>query len=176
MKSARLNLSSEPSPPKEEGASGEGADTMKRAAAAQLIERYYFALTNGCGNSSCSNAHCVSSGKVEKLAPNVAAARALQLLSQKATLCSNGNNRSKVPRTQSKDNTSLQQSSTSSDASPTPGSSSSSEEEIKNLTEEKLIEIVTEAKESNNYSKLIKTIGQVFYRPESMNQSFRKNT
>lgn len=174
MKSARINPSSEPSPPKEEGASGEGADSMKRAAAAQLIERYYFQLTEGCGNSACSNTHCVSSGKVDKLVPNEAAARALQLLSQKATLCGSGSNRSKVPRTQSaKETTPIQQSSST---SPTPGSSSSSAEEILYLTEEKLIEIVSECKESNNYSKLIKTIGQVFYRPDSMNQSFRKET
>lgn len=36
---------------------------MKRAAA-QLIEKYYFQLTNGCGNPHCDNPNCVSSGKV----------------------------------------------------------------------------------------------------------------
>ena len=36
---------------------------MKRAAA-QLIERYYFQITDGCGNVACTNQNCASSSKV----------------------------------------------------------------------------------------------------------------
>lgn len=39
-------------------------DTMKRAAARKLIERYFYQLTDGCGNATCENEHCASSGKV----------------------------------------------------------------------------------------------------------------
>lgn len=37
---------------------------MKRAAAKKLIERYFYQLTDGCGNPQCDNENCVSSGKV----------------------------------------------------------------------------------------------------------------
>lgn len=49
----------------------QGGD-MKRAAA-QLIEKYYFQLTDGCGNPNCDNPNCASSGKVSgvyKLRPH----------------------------------------------------------------------------------------------------------
>lgn len=39
-------------------------DTMKRAAARRLIERYFYQLTDGCGNPACDNEHCASSGEV----------------------------------------------------------------------------------------------------------------
>jgi ubiquitin-protein ligase E3 A len=39
-------------------------DTMKRAAAKKLIERYFYQLIDGCGNSNCDNDYCASSGKV----------------------------------------------------------------------------------------------------------------
>jgi len=44
----------------------------KRVAAQQLIERYYYQLTQGCGNDSCTNEHCASSRKAP-LSPNQAA-------------------------------------------------------------------------------------------------------
>lgn len=60
---------------------------MKRAAARRLIERYFYQLTDGCGNPSCDNEYCASSGEVKNLTPNQAAAQALQLFSQEARLC-----------------------------------------------------------------------------------------
>lgn len=42
-------------------------DIMKRAAAKQLIERYFYQLLDGCGNSNCDNQNCASSGEVIKL-------------------------------------------------------------------------------------------------------------
>lgn len=39
-------------------------DTMKRAAARKLIERYFYQLIDGCGNPNCDNEFCASSGEV----------------------------------------------------------------------------------------------------------------
>lgn len=39
-------------------------DIMKRAAAKQLIERYFYQLLDGCGNPNCDNQYCASSGEV----------------------------------------------------------------------------------------------------------------
>lgn len=39
---------------------------MKRTAARKLIERYFYQLTDGCGNPTCENEHCASSGNVKK--------------------------------------------------------------------------------------------------------------
>lgn len=82
-------------------------DEMKRSAAKKLIERYFYQLTDGCGNPTCDNKHCASSGKVfqkknhpknkpkhtpyyfqvKHLTPDEAAAQAIQLFSQEAQLC-----------------------------------------------------------------------------------------
>lgn len=60
---------------------------MKRAIAKKLIERYFYQLSDGCGKPNCANKNCASSGSVEALSPNQAAARAIQLYSQEAELC-----------------------------------------------------------------------------------------
>lgn len=60
---------------------------MKRAIAKKLIERYFYQLSDGCGKTNCANKNCASSGSVEALSPNQAAARAIQLYSQEAELC-----------------------------------------------------------------------------------------
>ncbi|XP_055535236.1 ubiquitin-protein ligase E3A isoform X1 [Wyeomyia smithii] len=70
---------------------------MKRASAKKLIERYFYQLVDGCGNPKCNNKYCASSGKVEKLSPNAAAARAIQLFTQEAELCDT--HPPKVPKT-----------------------------------------------------------------------------
>lgn len=72
-------------------------DDMKRAIAKKLIERYFYQLSDGCGNPKCSNKNCASSGEVENLSPNQAAARAIQLYSEEAELCEL--HPSKIPRT-----------------------------------------------------------------------------
>lgn len=63
------------------------SEAMKRAAAKKLIERYFYQLREGCGNSECKNKNCASSGEVRNLTPNQAAAKALQLYSEDAELC-----------------------------------------------------------------------------------------
>lgn len=62
-------------------------DDMKRAHAKQLIERYFYQLSSGCGNPHCTNKNCASSGQFEKLTPNQAAAKAIQLFSEDAKFC-----------------------------------------------------------------------------------------
>ncbi|OAD52622.1 Ubiquitin-protein ligase E3A [Eufriesea mexicana] len=88
--------------PGEDHASRGGAKSpcsdMKRAVAKKLIERYFYQLTDGCGNPDCDNQNCASSGKVTNLTPNQAAAQAIQLFSQEARLC-DGTQPSKVART-----------------------------------------------------------------------------
>jgi ubiquitin-protein ligase E3 A len=61
----------------------------KRAAARQLIERYYYQLTDGCGRSTCSNVHCASCPSFghASLSPNEAALTAIRLAKEKASLC-----------------------------------------------------------------------------------------
>lgn len=39
-------------------------DEMKRAAVKQMIERYFYQLTDGCGDPNCDNKYCASSGQV----------------------------------------------------------------------------------------------------------------
>lgn len=97
---------------------------MKRAAAKKLIERYFYQLLDGCGNPNCNNKYCASSGEVEKLTPNQAAARAIQLFSQDAKLCDS--QPSKIART-----TNLDCSSPSSSSSPPPSSSTKTSTIIK---------------------------------------------
>ncbi|XP_077293912.1 ubiquitin protein ligase E3A isoform X2 [Arctopsyche grandis] len=62
-------------------------DIMKRAAARKLIERYFYQLVDGCGDSNCDNQYCASSGVVRNLTPDEAAAQAIQLYSKEARLC-----------------------------------------------------------------------------------------
>lgn len=80
-----------PSPPSlsqpSSSASPLESEAMKRAAAKKLIERYFYQLREGCGNSECKNKNCASSGEVRNLTPNQAAAKALQLYSEDAELC-----------------------------------------------------------------------------------------
>ncbi|XP_049865182.1 ubiquitin-protein ligase E3A isoform X2 [Pectinophora gossypiella] len=79
-------------------AENSGQDNMKRAAAKQLIERYFYQLLDGCGNSSCDNQYCASSGQARNLTPNEAAAEAIKLFYKEARLCDTHPN--KVPRTE----------------------------------------------------------------------------
>lgn len=66
---------------------GQGSDEMKRALAKELIEKYFYQLSDGCGNPNCTNKNCASSGELKDLTPNQAAAKAIQLFSEEAPLC-----------------------------------------------------------------------------------------
>lgn len=72
---------------RETGRAPGGQDNSKKLAVKELIERYYYQLTEGCGREGCSNENCASSGRLQRLSPNEAAARALHLMMAKAALC-----------------------------------------------------------------------------------------
>lgn len=74
-----------------------GCGEMKRVHAKQLIEKYFYQLTDGCGNPNCTNRNCASSGIMDSLTPNQAAAKAIQLFSEEAPLCDTPT--TKLPRT-----------------------------------------------------------------------------
>lgn len=69
----------------------------KRAAARQLIERYYYQLTDGCGKTDCNNEYCASSTGFDALSKNDAAVKAITLFKNKAQLCETGQP-SKIPK------------------------------------------------------------------------------
>lgn len=58
-----------------------------RAAAKHLIERYFWQLTEGCGNGNCTNEFCASCCAFQPLDNNTAAAKALELFKINGKLC-----------------------------------------------------------------------------------------
>ncbi|KAK6637179.1 hypothetical protein RUM44_007593 [Polyplax serrata] len=166
-------------------------DTMKRAAAKKLIERYFYQLVDGCGDPNCSNEYCASSGKVKNLTPNQAAAQAFQLFSQEAKLCEA--HPSKVPRTQGKplDTACCNELDSHSKAvehcnDAVPSNSGAhgkamgkqcetgtlKEKAPPFLTEQKLLNIIKTCEVEDSYCQLIRAIGEVYSNPESLAQSF----
>lgn len=67
----------------------------KRAAAKQLIEAYYFQLTDGCGNNACDNPNCASCPNFvfKDKDKNVLALTSIDLFKQKAALCQRERNK-----------------------------------------------------------------------------------
>ncbi|XP_072171197.1 ubiquitin-protein ligase E3A-like [Diadema setosum] len=197
---------SKASPPREEaleeeavqesnsGEDGDSSDEMKRSVARGLIERYFYQLVNGCGNASCCNEFCASSGRRQNLSSNEAAAMALDLFKRKATLCDSappkqqktgkdeddGMEMQGVEPSTSK-SSSVSTPSTSSPSSMTTSTSSKSHrnssisesiKDLSSLSEVKVSELIQICKESENYSPLVRVIGQVFSCWQSLNNSF----
>ena len=52
------------------------SEEKRKAAAGELIRKYYYQLTVGCGKTNCDNPNCASSGP-SSLSPNDAAAQAI---------------------------------------------------------------------------------------------------
>ncbi|XP_048511578.1 ubiquitin-protein ligase E3A isoform X2 [Athalia rosae] len=145
---------------------------MKRAAAKKLIERYFYQLTDGCGNPECDNQNCASSGKVTNLTPNQAAAQAIQLFSQEARLC-DGTQPNKVARTTIEPGpASLAKSLPVKSVNPT---CSDEGKPVPFLTEPKLLDIIQRCKSEGSYSLLIRTLGEVFSSAEALSRSFQKS-
>ncbi|CAH0558670.1 unnamed protein product [Brassicogethes aeneus] len=151
---------------------------MKRAAAKKLIERYFYQLTDGCGNPSCNNKCCASSGNVSTLTPNEAAAQAIQLFSEDATLCERHPN--KIARTQilgSKTKIKI-------DSLPTNEILLAKREfnSVINrklgtaktlfLNENILMDLIADCKKKENFSPLIRTLGEIFSSIECLSRSF----
>lgn len=169
-------------------------DGMKRAAAKQQIEKFYYQLTDGCGRENCENAHCASSPTfiLRDQERNILALKAVELFKNKAHLCEV--QPSKVARaaepahaSSSSQGASPCEPSTSACTTPVkpvvsfmkPSSSSSSLSEkspsmasVQYLTEEKIKELVDECEGSKSWSKFIRLIGSTFNNPESLSISF----
>lgn len=64
-------------------------DNNRRIHAKHMIERYFHQLTIGCGNQKCINKNCASNILFEKLTPDQAAGRAIQLFSKETKFCDN---------------------------------------------------------------------------------------
>lgn len=163
-------------------------DTMKRAAAKKLIERYFYQLVDGCGDPNCSNEYCASSGKVKNITPNQAAAQALQLFLKEAKLCEA--HPTKVPRTQETpsnngSNALNRTRPVEPSNEPVPSNSSipgdggtrqqdpgNKEKPLSFLNEEKLVDVIKVCEEEGSYRHLIRALGEVYSNPESLSQSF----
>lgn len=65
----------------------DAATSDKKANMAILIKRYFYQLLEGCSDQNCRNINCKNSGQVPLLTPSQAAAKALELLFQRAILC-----------------------------------------------------------------------------------------
>lgn len=162
-----------------------GPDTMKRAAAKKLIERYFYQLVDGCGDPNCANENCASSGKVKNLTPNQAAAQAFQLFTKEAKLCEA--HPSKIARTQPDNPAEVVNgvcNSEPSNDSATPSYSHDPAESQKEPEPEKVVPFLNESKlndilatclAEDSYLLLIRTLGEVFSSPESLAKSFQRH-
>nr|AAD34642.2 E3 ubiquitin-protein ligase [Mya arenaria] len=179
---------------------------MKRAAAKQLIEAYYFQLTDGCGDQHCTNTNCASSTNfaLKDKDRNVLAVMSIDLFKNKAQLCENERNkiaRNEIPSPMKQDSPSqnsgpskvtVGQALQLTRTPPIPGPSTSKSsggatpkmkpstptepKETPYLDEEKLHAILKPCTDTNDWSPLIKCIGSVFYSPESLIKSFQKKS
>ncbi|XP_046656032.1 ubiquitin-protein ligase E3A-like isoform X3 [Daphnia pulicaria] len=163
---------------------GDSQTLDKRVAARQLIKRYYFQLTEGCGDPNCNNEHCASSKKVQNLSPNQAAAQALDLFARKGRLCV-GTGKNELPSTLFPEITPASTSAISDQqllkglwvppalsVSGHPANDKSGISKPTKLTETNFKQIVDNCKEYGIYSKLVHTLGHVFANPELLGKSF----
>ncbi|XP_078602586.1 ubiquitin-protein ligase E3A-like isoform X1 [Branchiostoma floridae x Branchiostoma japonicum] len=158
----------------------EDAD-MKRAAVKQQIELYYYQLTEGCGNSACSNQSCASSGSFSPLSKNDAAVQALELFKSKAPLCSPKPR--KVARTTNDRQTTNGvresisapvQCTEESHKSNLQGTGKQGDRKPKFLTEAGLQEMLDGCEKNGSFSPVIRTLGEVFSSVEALKHSFCK--
>jgi len=176
-------------------------EEMKRNAAKKLIERYFYQLTDGCGNPVCKNTNCFSSGLVDKMTPNEAAIRALNLFRQDAKLCDTHPSKLAKITTNSIDSDSISSCSSSDLLSSTnlasyddkkaePIKSSSQQHQFSSyqpmvatpaavpptyLTEQQLYGIIEVCQKETSYAFLIRTLGEVFSSRELIPRSFQKS-
>ncbi|XP_045036552.1 ubiquitin-protein ligase E3A isoform X2 [Daphnia magna] len=163
---------------------GDSQSLDKRVAAGQLIKRYYFQLTEGCGDPNCNNENCASSKKIQALSPNQAAAQALDLFARKGRLCV-GTNKNELPNTLFPEITSASSSALTDQqllkglwvppTSNVPSHSTGDKSvisKITKLTETSFKKIIDNCKEYGIYSKLVHTLGHIFANPELLGQSF----
>jgi ubiquitin-protein ligase E3 A len=172
---------------------------MKRANAKKLIEKYFYQLTTGCGDSQCKNRYCASGENfLEKFDnPNQAAIRAIQLYTEEAELCNEIDiPKSKVQKTipvsdqesskcldpgsqltsSSSSSVSLNQIASDSDpdkSKPSPSSQATKNNQIY-LDESSLMDMLETCEKEGSYSLIIRTLGLIFSSPEAIAKSFQK--
>ncbi|XP_055691470.1 ubiquitin-protein ligase E3A isoform X1 [Lutzomyia longipalpis] len=166
--------------------SSEKEEEMKRAAVKKRIERYFYQLLEGCGNSGCGNRFCASSGKVPALTPDQAAARALQLFAEEAKLCA-AVHPSKVARTEDstlsssdgsmaerrKDEASRSQSTSHVTPSQTAPRGDTQHTTETHLDEDIIQALVETSLEKNSPLPLIRSLGAIFSSTDAVAASFR---
>ncbi|XP_061420057.1 ubiquitin-protein ligase E3A isoform X1 [Lethenteron reissneri] len=154
---------------------------MKRAAVKQMIERYYHQLTEGCGNTSCSNEFCASSPAFKPLDNNSAAIRAVELCRNKAKLCDphpskRGASLCHIDYYSEGDLAS--QDSRIAEGAVALGKAAQPHRQdfpdVRFLTEEKLEEIMQTCTSVGDLSPLVRVIGRIFSSADALVQSFRK--
>nr|UUF95670.1 ubiquitin E3 ligase [Laodelphax striatellus] len=169
------------------GAVKSGGETMKRSAARvkKFIERYFYQLTDGCGNANCQNEYCASSGKVKDLTPDQAAGLAIRLFREEASLCRGvrgreGEGEPKVPRTEETPQDAgsrrdLPQPQTTATENAANESSASNHHHHEVLNERKLLQVMETCKAENSHLRLIRVLGEVYSSPENLGNSFLKS-
>ncbi|XP_074032271.1 ubiquitin protein ligase E3A isoform X2 [Leptinotarsa decemlineata] len=165
---------------------------MKRAAAKKLIERYFYQLTDGCGNPHCDNQYCASSGVMKPLSPDEAAAQAIHLFSRDVRLCERHPN--KIARKQgallnektnggSNDVCFSTASIPANDIVISQGNMAGCKNDMKYnsapvptfLTEQSLYDIIDLCEANDSYSPLIRTLGEIFSSIENLSKSFAQD-
>ncbi|GAB0091217.1 Ubiquitin-protein ligase E3A [Sergentomyia squamirostris] len=190
-----------PTTPISSAGSCEREEEMKRSAVKKRIERYFYQLLEGCGNATCGNRFCASSGKVPALTPDQAAARALQLFAEEAKLCTSVQP-SKVARTEdhpscpsqadfSSDSMACRETGGGGESSCRPSSAispskshlkspSSSQSGVEvtttttHLDEEVIDNLVRSCIERNSPLALIRSVGAIFSSTDAVARSFRQ--
>jgi len=158
---------------------GQSGSEKRKLAAQKLIERYYYQLTVGCGDSGCDNPDCKSSGNIKtNLQPNEAAAKALGCLKVHARLC--------TPQTQEDEQMDTMENILGQPVAGTSGAihhsvptlgSQHCMRQVKPmlvLSEEKLDKLIVDCAETGNYTNLKQTLWDVFSNSESLGASWPK--
>lgn len=163
----------------------------KQHQAKKLIEKYFFQLTVGCGDSNCKNEYCLSSGLLEKIStPNQAAVKAIKLYVEEAQLCENLK-KSEDSQSPSEDiemnevtgdkNQMVEPQSTKSNDAPNSSlnkkdnqsPTTATHQDISFIDEEKLNEMIEFCEETKSYAPIIRSLGQIFSNKNSVLQSFQ---
>jgi len=137
----------------------------KRKSAQRLIEKYYYQLTQGCGQAVCTNPNCASTSPPPS--PNEAAAKALYLFKVRAPLCS-ARGEEEMDTSPCPDPPNIQ---------PIPGCSQQSchrptKVAMATLTEDTLEELITKCEKCSDWAPLKQTLWEVFSAPGCLGASW----
>ncbi|ESN91803.1 hypothetical protein HELRODRAFT_108537 [Helobdella robusta] len=163
-------------------------EEMKRLAAKEQITKYYYQLTDGCGNKECTNQCCASclQFKYPNLNRNEAAAMSLELFKSRSPLCpESGVTPSKMIKTVANETT--EQSTENRESSVDKENITDSEVEnvakeqtnnsnnIQFLTEDILTKTIEDCMKTNRWTPLTTIIYNIFSDPKLLMNSFQKS-